>query len=161
MVEAQTLSRSEVFFPLLCFSLLPLGVSPVFYCPCSLFLSTRSPVVLSSPLSPSGCWWCTVSGNQGNWPEAQSQGLSKSNRAIFSAACRETGRRCWNGKKRNEEEKKGKWRDGRSGLRKRPCLSLNCFKNISVHVHCLLHELGLGRLGWSLSASVSAHLRAS
>lgn len=92
MVEAQIFEIS-VFFSLLCSPspFLPLGVSPMFYCSCSLFLSALSLVVLSSPPPPSGCWWCTVSGNQGNWPVAQSRGPSKSNGAIFSAACREGG----------------------------------------------------------------------
>lgn len=43
--------------------------------------------VLSFHLHPSGFWWCTMSGSQGNWPVAQSQNPSES--IIFTAACRE------------------------------------------------------------------------
>lgn len=118
--------RSLVCFLLFFFPLplsVCLGVSPVFL----LLLFSLSLCSLSChpvlPLPPSGCWWCSMSGNQGNWPGAQSQGPSKSNEAIFSAARRERG-----------GEGVEMWRDGSFGMKKGPCISLNCFKNISVHV---------------------------
>lgn len=49
MVKAQILEISGFFPSLLCFFFLSLGVSPVFYYSCSLFLSTLLLVILSSP----------------------------------------------------------------------------------------------------------------
>lgn len=59
--------------------------------------------VLSFHLHPSGFWWCTMSGSQGNWPVAQSQNPSES--IIFTAACRERKGVgvCWNEAKRKSE----------------------------------------------------------
>lgn len=76
-----------VFFPLPCVSLL-FSLSRLLYfitlvLSFSLLSLSCHPV---PPLLPSGCWSCMVSGNQRNWPGAPSQGLWKSNEAIFSAA---------------------------------------------------------------------------
>lgn len=158
--ELKSWRSLDFFFPCL---------SPLLVCLCFLlFLFVLSPSLSSllsscAPLPPSGCWWCTVSGNQGNWPGAQSQGPSKSKGLFSQLHAEREGGECWNGKKEKEEAARGnrdmvvlEWRRG-------PHFSLNCFKNISALVQVLLWEIGSWRKCLRcLSASqkeIHAHFR--
>lgn len=156
MVAAQILEISGGFFlsPLFFLFFLPLSVSLVFYFSCSLFLSALicRPVL---PLLPSGSWWCTVSGNQGKWPGAQSQGPFKNSGAIFSSACRKRGRRYWKRKKGNVKKEEVMVVLVQGGGPAFPWIVLRTFQSMQYH----LCELGLRRhFNYLLSLSISAGL---
>lgn len=103
--------------------LLPLGMS----CVCiALVLSFSLSLCSLScppflPLPPSGCWWCTVSGNQSNGAGAQSKEYLKA-MGLFSQLHAERG-----GEGVAIGRREGKWRDGRFGVEREPYLSHKCF----------------------------------